>query len=433
MQNKYNLTRRNWLKSAGIISAASILSPIIYRCTNTKKILQHPTILVVSGWQDVNIGDIAHTPGLLHVLEVFLPEANIILWKKSKGTVVEDMLKTDFPKVKIIHGNVDSNKDVDTEEVRDAFESADFCLHGSGPSVVGASNLQAWVKHTDKPFGIFGVTIQQVSDQLKELLQKASFVFTRESASLEVLNENGITNPVKMFAPDATFFMNIHDEQRAKAFLKDNDLEDRKFICAIPRLRYTPYYKFKDVNWSEERIKMVNEVNAENKEKDHAKLRMAMIAWVRNTGNKVLVCPEMTYEVNIMDELLIDPLPAEVKPHVIKRGYWLPDEAASIYAKAHTVLSFECHSPIISVANNTPTFYLRQPQDTIKGQMYYDLSMKDWVFEIDETEGKQIEDELMWVVNNYDQAQEKLRQVNLKVHQIYSEATAILNTDLKKV
>src|SRR5690606_8500035 len=114
--------------------------------------------------------------------------------------------------------------------------------------------------------------------------------------------------------------------------------------------------------WSAQKIKHVETTNEQFREKDHAKLRKAMIAWVRNTGNKVLVCPEMTYQVDIMDELLIDPLPDDVKPYVFKRGYWLPDEAASIYQKAVAVLSFECHSPIIAAANNTPFFYLRQPE-----------------------------------------------------------------------
>ena len=48
------------------------------------------TILVVSGWQDVNIGDIAHTPGLLHILETYLPDANIIVWEKNVGKEVEE-------------------------------------------------------------------------------------------------------------------------------------------------------------------------------------------------------------------------------------------------------------------------------------------------------------------------------------------------------
>ena len=42
-----------------------------------------------------------------------------------------------------------------------------------------------------------------------------------------------------------------------------------------------------------------------------------MVAWVRKTGNKIVVCPEMTYQVDILDELLINPLPDDVKPFVV--------------------------------------------------------------------------------------------------------------------
>ncbi len=38
------------------------------------------TVLIVSGWQDVNIGDIA-PPGLLNILRTCLPDARIIFWK----------------------------------------------------------------------------------------------------------------------------------------------------------------------------------------------------------------------------------------------------------------------------------------------------------------------------------------------------------------
>ena len=51
------------------------------------------------------------------------------------------------------------------------------------------------------------------------------------------------------------------------------------------------------------------------------KLAKQSSSWVRETGNKVLICPEMTYQVDIMDELLIDPLPDDVKRNVVKRGY----------------------------------------------------------------------------------------------------------------
>jgi polysaccharide pyruvyl transferase WcaK-like protein len=414
------MNRRKFITGMGALAALTTLKALPAFADSLAK---SKKILLVSGWQDVNIGDITHTPGLLNILQKFLPETQVTLWKRSRGEEVKQMLNKNFPKVKIIYGDVDEALNVNNPEVIQAFKDHDFMIHGSGPSIVGQANLEAWVKATGKPFGIFGTTIQNISPKLKALLEKASFIYTRETASIKVLKENGITGEHVGFAPDATFCFDSKDESKATAFLKENSLEDRKFICAIPRLRYTPYYKWSPAGWTEQRIKEVNEVNEKNKEPDHAKMREAIITWVRETKNKVLVCPEMTYQVEIMDELLINPLPEDVKPFVIKRGYWLPDEAASVYARAFSVLSFECHSPIIAAANGTPFFYLRQPEDTIKGQMYYDLGFSDWVFEIEQSTGKQFADRLMENWKNPSAAKVKLENGMKQVSSLYKTAT----------
>lgn len=424
-----NFSRRKFIRQLEILSATSLLSGFTANASNVffKK---DPTILVVSGWQDVNIGDIAHTPGLLHILETFLPNAKVILWKKSSATdEVKHLLTSNFPKVKIIYGNVDTQKNVNNPEIIEAFKVSDIMVHGSGPSVVGQANLEAWTKFSDKPFGLFGVTIQNINENLKNLLSRAAFIYTRETASLKTLENAGLKGDHISFAPDATFYMNIHNQQKAAQFLKENGLEPKKFICAIPRLRYTPYHQFRanKNGWTDKKIKEVEEVNNKNKEWDHAKMREAIITWVRETGNKVLVCPEMVYQVDIMNELLIDPLPSDVKPNVVKRGYWLPDEAASVYAMAHTVMSFECHSPIIAAVNKTPMLYLRQPEDTIKGQMYYDLGYSDWVFEIEQTEGKQIADRLRQIWTDYPKALKKIGASMKTIEEIYSRSTLKLN------
>lgn len=424
------MKRRKFIKQTSLFSAGLLFTSFITKATKKS----NPTILLVSGWQDVNIGDIAHTPGLLHVLETFIPKATVILWKKSNGEEVKKLLHKNFPKVKIIYGGVDNNKEVENPEIMEAFKKADLMIHGSGPLLVGADNLASWMKHTTKPFGIFGTTLENPSKYHQEILQKAAFIYTRETKSIEHLKKVGIMGNHVQFAPDATFFMNIRDDKKGFDFLKENDLKDKKFICAVPRLRYTPYHKFNPNNngWNAEKIKQVEETNEKYKEIDHAKLREAMIAWVRETGNKVLICPEMTYAIELMDELLINPLPEDVKPFVVKRGYWLPDEAASIYAKAHTVLSLECHSPIIAAANGTPCFYIRQPEDTIKGQMYYDLGFNDWTFEIDKTTGKQIAERLREVWKDYDEAKAKLKVNMDNVAMIYRERVEFLKEILDK-
>jgi polysaccharide pyruvyl transferase WcaK-like protein len=423
------MKRREVFAKMGALSASLLISDILFASCGNSSPLKNKTILLVSGWQDVNIGDIAHTPGLLNVFQTFMPDTKIILWEKSKGEEVGKLLKKNFPDVEIIYGNVDKDKNVDNPEIMEALEKADVMVHGSGPALVAADNLAFWMKNTDKPFGVFGTTLQSPGEYHQSILKKASFIYTRETISIEHLRKAGIEGEHIKFAPDATFFMDIRNDKKGDQFLKDSGLEDRKFICVIPRLRFTPYHQFKPNNngWSDAKIKEVETVSAAKKEEDHAKLREAMVAYVKETGNKILVCPEMTYQVDIMDELLIDPLPDDVKPFVMKRGYWFPDEAASVYRKALAVLSFECHSPIIAAVNETPFFYLRQPEDTIKGNMYYDLGFDDWIFEIEETEGSQITNRLRDIWTDFSGAQSYLKKNMDQVCDIYKQRVGSVN------
>ena len=424
-----NYYRRDWLKTTAIAGLST--SFIIPDLSQKLKPWASSTILLHSSWQTVNIGDIGHTPGLITLLQNHIPDAQIILWPKSRlDRGVESMLRAAFPELGIVNGKTNEQGQPDTAELQAAFQEADFMLHGSGPSVVGQSGLESWSETTGKPYGIYGVTIarrsdarrsdQDIDESLAEILNNASFVYTRETHSLKNIAEQGLADEKIGFAPDSTFAMDLLDDRNARQFMQQHQLEPREFICVIPRLRKTPYYKIRPNNagWSQQQIEEVNALNEQHKEKDHAKARYAMIEYVRQTGNKVLICPEMTYQLDIMDELLIDPLPEDVKKKVVKRDtYWLPDEASSIYQETLALLSFECHSPIMAFHHGTPAFYLRQPEDTIKGQMWYDIGVDDWVFEIEETQGPDIAKQLMKVHHDFKGAQNYREQAMKRVQQ----------------
>ena len=56
----------------------------------------------------------------------------------------------------------------------------------------------------------------------QSILKKVSFIFTRETLSIEHLKKAGIEGPNIQFAPDATFYLSIRDEEKAGEFLKAN-------------------------------------------------------------------------------------------------------------------------------------------------------------------------------------------------------------------
>ena len=188
-------------------------------------------ILLRSSWQTINIGDIAHTPGMLALLERHWPEATVTLWPNRLSAPVEKMLRSRFPRLRIA---------ATEDEQQAALADCDFGLHGSGPGLVGRREMERW-RETGKLYGFGGVTLSD--DELRnhrELLGDARFVFCRDTLSLEALRKSGITGPLMEFGPDATFHLDLCDDQRAAAFLRKHDLQDKEFACFVPRLRWTP-------------------------------------------------------------------------------------------------------------------------------------------------------------------------------------------------
>ncbi|CAN5899022.1 polysaccharide pyruvyl transferase family protein [soil metagenome] len=427
------MTRRDVLRAGVCATLAGLSSRGVAAGSG-----RSPVVLLRSGWQTVNIGDIGHTPGVIALLEEHLPDAEVILWASSVDRGVAPMLRRRFPGLKILRDSGNPDPQDDEPTIAEAIDRADFLLHGSGPSVVGASSLHRWRDETDKPYGIFGVTIGQVAsstraanvdDSLRSLLDNAAFLYTRETKSLELLRQEKIACPDLRFVPDGTFAIDLRDDEAADRLMAESGLEADRFLCVVPRLRVTPYWDIHpERQYDPERIREGEAINAQTAEPDHARLREAIALWVRETGLKVLICPEMTYQVKIIRPLVFDPLPEDVKGQVVPLDrYWLPDEAGSVYRRARAVLSVECHSPIIALAHGTPAIYIRQPTDTWKGEMYRDVGLPGSLLEIEATTGAELADRLLAIHNDPDSARAEVAEAMHSVQEIYRDAMAAVH------
>jgi hypothetical protein len=409
-------TRRRFLLRSAAAAATAALTPQFLRAAAPAR---PPRILLRSSWQSVNIGDIGHTPGALSLLYKHFPEVEITLWPGSLGHGSRDLLTRGYPQLKIVEGSLGSDNRPRTPELARAWAETDLYLSGSGSGFPASAHAVAFRKATGKPVGVFGVSTDPVSGfgagrdpeggtlanlreralrlppnhlsaDLRFIIDEAAFFFCRDTISRDYLRAQGVKTPVLEFGPDAQLGMHLRDDAKGLPWLRERGLEPGKFICVIPRLRYTPYYKIRNTPRTKD-DEHKDAINDRTTERDHTKLREMIVSYVRSTGGKVMVCAEMTYQVEMGRDVLVNPLPEDVKRNVVWRDtYWLPDEAAAIYAQALAVVSVECHSPLIALHQGTPTFYVRQPTDTCKGQMYRDLGAGDWFFEVDETDGAQL-------------------------------------------
>ncbi len=384
-------------------------------------------ILLRSSWQVFNIGDIAHTPGVLALIEKYFPEAEVRLWASSDLTnEVAAMEHRRFPKLQIVKGTIDAYGKASNPALEETLQWCDFLLHGSGPSLVAAKDVAAFLKHVKKPYGVYGIThgSWQSSKEEKELLAQARFIFFRDSVSLKLAQSEGVRAPRMEFAPDGAFACDLRDDAKAEAFLKASELEAGQFLCCIPRLRYTPYWKYRDHPIDPQRVAR----NIAMAEHDMAPLRAAITAILRETKHKVLLCPEDMSQMEVGKQWIMNKLPEEVRSRVLWREkFWLTDEALSVYVRSAGLFGLEMHSPIMCIANGVPAIVGRFAEQTSKGMMWRDIGLGDWLFDFDqEADIARYVPAVLEMAKNPAAAREKVAAARTFVEQRQRETMAVV-------
>jgi polysaccharide pyruvyl transferase WcaK-like protein len=366
------------------------------------------TVLLKSGWQTINIGDIGHTPGTLRIFERYLPEVQVIVWQQASNEAIERMIGRRFPRVRLVRGRLaaDGPQGADLER---AFAEADLFVQNS--SMGTSIDTQAYCRRIGKPYGFYGQSyfpeFVRATPQLWEVLSAAAFVYCRDSETLAALRQANIRCPVLEFAPDGCFGIDVRDDEKADAFLRRHHLEPKRFITVMLRTN-TPKHPTKDDPLNPQHP------TAEQKADDQrraAMFRELIATWTRQTGMKVLLAPEVDKEIAHNRRLLYDPLPEEVKRFVIPRdSFWNVDEAASVFARARVVVCHEPHSCIIGLAMGTPILHPRSLFHGPKGWMFKDIGLEEWLFDIDAVPAQAIIDALLAIHADYPAALGKVRE-----------------------
>lgn len=383
-------------------------------------------ILLQSAWDTVNIGDIGHTPGTLRVLEEHLPQVQIILWAMKLDDRVTAMLKARFPKVEILQGSLTGKTEKD-EALRQAIGRCDLFIRNSG---MGQDiTFMQFAKKLGKPYGLFGQSYfpnmveGKGSEEKVALLNGASFIYTRETKTLAILKKGGIKTPVLEFGPDGCFGIDVRDDERGLATMKKLGLEERKFITLQLR---TNTAKLPGVD--DNRVPKLNPLHPTpeqiaDDERRAAKYRELVTLWVKKTGLKVLIAPEVKKEMDHNKRLIHDLLPPEIQKHVVNLEYfWNADEAASVFARAHTIVCHEPHSPIIALANGTPIIHTYSEFHSPKCWMFQDIGLSEWLLEMDETPVEQMAETLFAIDADYPAALAKVKKAMAYVHECFGRS-----------
>ncbi len=407
------LNRRAFLGA----TAAPLLAP-------AQKLKNAPSILLISSWAFKNIGDIAITPGFLRLVERHFPEAEVTVAAANVYDEIRDYLGTRFPKCKVIKMPFQPGVPI-PESYKAAFQRANLLVLNSGMTMSYGYYGLEWEKYmgrvlafmmarnAQKPFGVYGHSFDKVEPHAdivySDILSSAAFIYTRDSESVKLLKSKGVHCPEMAFGPDSTFGFDLRDEARCTTFMREHRLEPRKFIALIPRFDANRFVKD----------------GAENR---HAAQTIELVTrYVRQTGDVVVVVPEVQGQIEPARTMLIEKLPDDVRKLVrFKPDFWLPDEAFSLYAKARAVVSMEMHSVILGLAAGTPSLHPYFKQAGLKQWMMRDIGLPDWMFDIDAEPIDKLHAAMLQIHTNLDGALGRVRKAMGFVKQRQIETMAVV-------
>ena len=161
----------------------------------------------------------------------------------------------------------------------------------------------------------------------------------------------------------------------------------------------------------------------------------AIIAVVRETKLKILICPEDKTQMAIGKEQLYAKLPGDVKPRVVWRpNFWLTDEALSTYRRSAGLFGHEMHSPIMCIGNGIPAIVCPRAEQTSKGIMWRDIGLGDWLFNMDsEDDKKKVAAAVLAMAKNPTAAKTKAGKALEFVQRRQRETMAVLRKELIKL
>lgn len=392
------------------------------------------TIVLQSAWDTVNIGDIGHTPGTLRVIEQHLPQVRVVLWAMKVDERVTAMLNRRFPEVTILQGKVDGKGEKD-EALRQAIMSCDLFIRNSG---MGQDlSFMQFCKKAGKPYGLFGQSYfasmveSKGAEERIALLNAAAFIYTRETKTLEILKKGGVKCPVMAFGPDGCLGIDVRDDERGLATMKKLGLEERKFITIQLRTNTAKLPGVDDTRTPKLNPLHPTPAQIADDERRAEKYRELIRFWVNKTGHKVLIAPEVKKEMEHNKRLIHDLLPPDLQRQVVNLDeFWNADEAASIFARAHTIVCHEPHSPIIALANGTPIIHTYSEFHSPKCWMFKDIGLGEWLLEMDETPAEKMAATLFEIDADYPAAQAKVKKAMAYVHECFAGSMKVVSQKL---
>ncbi len=368
-----NNNRRDFLKLTGSLAVTIPLfsfSDLKIQQNNRNR------ILIRTGWRTDSYGDLASIPAVYRSIQRFVPNTEVILWPFSRNETLNSLLESNFTQINFVNGTINDKGEPSTEDLKKAFESAHLFLYVPGPQkkIDWTGNEADGIETTsieycianNVPYVVYGIgeipETTEAQSAMNDKLNRANLTFITDSRTEDILKDLKIKINNLRMSPDIIFAFDLKNDVDARKYLSDLGLTNQTYIII------NIYTNFDNVPPIDTSIgKIVNLI--EN--------------WILRTGHNILMVPEKSADVNILNTVysqLSDPAKEKTK---IFTGDISPDLISSIIEKSRITTGMSPSLLFSAIQADIPIFHYSEWGSSNERQSFLDVGLKSCVVNLE--------------------------------------------------
>lgn len=353
-----------------------------------------PRKIVIRGqWSMKTLGSRLYLPAAFKLIQRNLPLSEIFFWPYTEDEVVLNKIKMNITRFNLLNGNLDDPYG----ELTDTLRKADIIFHfggilsgnGNSPDPAGLSdsaNLFDFCEQNKILYALHSLRISPgftFDDPSRKILNNASFVFSSYPVDGKKLSNSGIENRNFDFAPDATYYFDLNENNLAGQYLNSNNLNGTQYL--VLSLRSGNEFK-----------------ESVDLEKHISKFAHLIDSWISGTGNPVLLLIGNKDDSEFLAGELVEPLPEKSKNKVVVLDEISdPSVAISIIDKSRVCIGNDPYPLMMSVSSRVPVIFTRTSETDPSYENFTSLSMDDRILDLNDTGEKELVNTLFDLNKNY--------------------------------
>ncbi len=352
-------------------------------------------IVIRTGWSMSGLGNRIYMPSAFKLIQRNIPVADLYFWPYTDDQVILDKIQSNTTRFNLLQGNLNDTGNDQSEKLIETLKKADMVFHfdgyvtedSTGPSALASSkDLFDFCDKNNIPYVLHSLKLPadlNIDETSKGIINNAAVVIPSFTVDNKKLSASGIKNKNLNPDPDAAFYFDMIEDNKAMQYLRENNLDGKDFI--VVSLRTHNHFQ-----------------GPLDLDRHISKFLNVIQTWISQTGNPVLLIAGLDEDSGYLEKNLIDPMPPDSREKIILlKDVSDPSVINSILDKARLCMGNDPYFAMVAVGTRVPILFTRTSSADRFYESFSAISLDDRIIDLNVSEQDDVINMLFNLNKNY--------------------------------